>query len=171
MLNIQPNMIKNIAVSASPFLVSLPFTALDVNRFEEDNEKALWQPPGYVFGIVWPLLYASLFYMNYSILNNSKLSESFKNIIARDTLIESGLQGIWLYIFRFNEKVNGRTGNQYFFGMITLLALLGFGIYRITTLLLNTETKGYLYNYLPYFVWINFASILGLQLYMGLTKK
>lgn len=170
MLNIQPNMIKNIAVSASPFLVSLPFTALDVNRFEEDNEKALWQPPGYVFGIVWPLLYASLFYMNYSIFNNPKLSQSFKNLIARDTLIESGLQGIWLYIFRFNEKVNGRTGKQYFLGMVTLLGLLGFGLYRISTLV-NSEAKQYLYNYLPYFIWINFASILGLQLYMGITKK
>jgi tryptophan-rich sensory protein len=167
----RPNMIKNIAISASPFLASLPFTVLDVNRFDDDNEKALWQPPGYVFGIVWPLLYASLFYMNYSIFTNSKLSESFKNLIARDTLIEAGLQGIWLYIFRFNEKVNGRSGNQYLFGIITLLTLLVFGMYRITTLLLNSETNRYLYNYLPYFIWISFASILGFQLYMGITKK
>ena len=170
MLNIQPNMLKNIAISASPFLVSLPFTVLDVNRFEEDNEKALWQPPGYVFGIVWPLLYASLFYMNYSILTSPKISEGLKSVIARDTLIESGLQGIWLYIFRFNEKVKGRTGKQYFLGMITLFGLLGFGLYRISTLI-NSEAKVYLYNYYPYFLWINFASILGLQLYMGLTKK
>jgi len=170
MLNIQPSMIKNIAISASPFLISLPFTVLDVNKFEKDNDKALWQPPGYVFGIVWPLLYISLFYMNYSILTNPKISEGLKKIIARDTLIESGLQGLWLYIFRFNEQVKGRTNNQYFFGMITLLSLLCFGVYRIS-ILIKSEVRQYLYNYLPYFIWINFASILGYQLFMGITKK
>ena len=170
----KPKIIKDIAVSASPLLVSLPFTAFDVNKFEEDNEKALWQPPGYVFGIVWPLLYASLFLMNYSIFQNSKLSDKFKTIVARDTLIESGLQGIWLYIFRFNERVKGRSIKQYFWGMGALFSLLGFGVYRIYNFIFNNEkvsTTNYLINYLPYFLWINFATILGVQLYMGITKK
>ena len=51
--------VKEVAVSASPFLVSTPFTLFDLNRFEETEEKALWQPPGYVFGIVWSYLYIS----------------------------------------------------------------------------------------------------------------
>tara|TARA_B100001093_G_C26580892_1_gene907209 strand:- start:244 stop:765 length:522 start_codon:yes stop_codon:yes gene_type:complete len=166
--------LKHITISLSPFLVSIPFTALDVNKFEESEDKALWQPPGYVFGIVWPLLYSSLFYMTYSIFNNPKLSVGFKNMIARDTLIDSGLQGLWLYVFRYIDNIKGRSKNQYLKGLLILYSLIGFGLYRIFNFIFNSElvsTKGYLWMYLPYFMWINFASILGLQLYLGLTKK
>ena len=54
-------LLPSIIVSSSPFLVSLPFTLTDLNRFEEDQPRALWQPPNYVFGIVWPFLYVRLF--------------------------------------------------------------------------------------------------------------
>tara|TARA_Y100000992_G_scaffold267478_1_gene206055 strand:+ start:353 stop:871 length:519 start_codon:yes stop_codon:yes gene_type:complete len=170
---IKPSIIKDVAISASPFLVSVPFTAFDLNQFDSDDSKALWQPPGYVFGIVWPILYLSLFVMNYNIFNNDKLSKSFKNTIARDTLIEAGLQGLWLYSFRYIKKIAGRFKSQYLSGVTILFSLVGFGAYRVYNFVFNKEkvsTIKYLYLYLPYFVWINFASILGLQLYLGITK-
>ena len=49
--------LKDNFISASPFLVSLPFTITDANKFGINEDQALWQPPGYVFGIVWPTLY------------------------------------------------------------------------------------------------------------------
>ena len=165
--------VKDFTVSLSPFLVSLPFTALDVNKFEKDDEKALWQPPGFVFGIVWPTLYILLFYMNYTIFKNPNINQSVKNMVARDTLIESGLQGSWLYAFRYNKDVGGRSKRQYTLSLILLLSLLGFGIYRIISLtMLNSKytTSSYVWLYYPYFLWISFATLLGLQLYMGITK-
>lgn len=165
--------IKDFTISLSPLLVSLPFTALDVNKFEKDDEKALWQPPGFVFGIVWPILYMLLFYMNYTIFKNPNISQNIKDVVARDTLIESGLQGSWLYAFRYKKDVGGRSKKQYTWSVILLLALLSFGIYRVFSLSMLTSqytNSSYVWLYYPYFLWINFASLLGLQLYLGITK-
>ena len=101
--------VKDSFISASPFLVSLPFTITDANKFGTNEDKVLWQPPGYVFGIVWPILYILLFMMNKSVLSSNVISNTFKNKVRMDTLIESFLQGSWLYIFRYNPLVKGRT--------------------------------------------------------------
>ena len=58
--------ILNIIISLSPF-ISLPFTLLDINKFKRRRSRSL-QPPGFVFGIVWPILYVLLFIFNYSLL-------------------------------------------------------------------------------------------------------
>ena len=58
--------LKDNLISASPFLVSLPFTINGASKFEVSEEQALYQPPGYVFGIVWPTLYILLFKSNNS---------------------------------------------------------------------------------------------------------
>ena len=55
--------LKDNLISASPFLVSVPFTVGGLSKFDGNEEQALWQPPGYVFGIVWPTLYVLLFMM------------------------------------------------------------------------------------------------------------
>ena len=104
--------LKDNLISASPFLVSVPFTFNGLSKFDVNEEQALWQPPGYVFGIVWPTLYILLFLMNKNIFLDKTLSESFKNKVRRDTIIESFLQGSWLYAFRYNYDINGRSKNQ-----------------------------------------------------------
>ena len=129
---LSPISVKDSFISASPFLVSLPFTITDANQFGTNEDKALWQPPGYVFGIVWPTLYILLFMMNKSILSSNVISNTFKNKVRIDTLFESFLQGSWLYIFRYNPLVKGRTENQKMFSVGILAFLWCFGVYRIT---------------------------------------
>jgi len=163
--------VRNILVSASPFLVSVPFTVNEISKFEDSEDKALWQPPGYVFGIVWPLIYASLFYMNWNILQSTTLIKSLKNTVMYDTLIESGLQGLWLYNFRYKPEIKGRNKDQYFYGLITIFALLGFGLYRLNTFILNPEAWEYTKYYIPYLLWITFATLLNMQLYTGVIKQ
>ena len=108
--------LKNILISASPFLVSIPFSYFNLNNFNSNEPRALWQPPGYVFGIVWSTLYALLFIMNYIILSGKSFSDSFKNTVARDTLIEAALQGLWLNNFRSQQGIN-KTNEDYFISM------------------------------------------------------
>ena len=58
------NQIKVILMSFSGFLLSLPFTISGLSKFEINEAKADWQPPGFVFGIVWPILYYLLGVLN-----------------------------------------------------------------------------------------------------------
>lgn len=167
--------LKDNFISASPFLVSLPFTITDANKFGISEDQALWQPPGYVFGIVWPTLYVLLFMMNKSIFSSDVVSNTFKNKVRKDTLIESFLQGSWLYIFRYNSLFKGRSENQKLFSVGILTSLWGFGVYRITGFIKHFKSFSAalptLKFYIPYFAWISLANILGLQLYFGITKK
>ena len=157
--------VSNIIISLSPLLVSLPFTLLNVNKFDVDEKQALWQPPGYVFGIVWPLLYLLLFIFNYSILSK-KTSDIVKSIAKSQILIESFLQGFWLYVFRYN---NGRNNQQYNNGLIVLFFSLLVSYSRIV-FSYDYKMTNILIFYLPYVVWIHFAFILNLQLSLNITK-
>ena len=167
--------LKDNLISASPFLVSVPFTIGGAAKFEIEEEQALFQPPGYVFGIVWPTLYILLFIMNKQIFTSNTLSESFKNKVRNDTLFESFLQGSWLYVFRYNSEIGGRSKNQKLFSLGLLGSMLSFGVYRITGFVKHFKSffgaKDVLKYYLPYFAWINLATVLGFQLYFDITKK
>ena len=152
-----------ILVSGSPFIVSLISTFFDTNKFQKNEKKSLWQPPSFVFGIVWPILYTLLFFLNYSLLTNN----SNNNIIIRDILIESGLQGLWLYNFNSNNSIN-RNKSNYRNSLFIMLLLVLFSYYRLSFLF--NKFPNYIYLYIPYFLWINFAHILNWQLYLGITK-
>lgn len=155
--------IYTLFVSLSYTIVSLLSSFFNKNKFNNDT-KALWQPPSYLFGIVWPLLYAMLFLMNYMILS-SDVSKTIKNIISRDTLIEATLQGFWLYNFRSSDTYP----HVYFISMLLLFALVLFAFYRLNTFVSLINYK-YILLYIPYFLWINFANILNIQLFLGITK-
>lgn len=162
--------VKEVAVSASPFLVSTPFTLFDLNRFEETEEKALWQPPGYVFGIVWSYLYISLFVFNILIFQDPLISQRIKSIVMRDTLIESTLQGIWLYLFRFKDNIQGRI-SSYNKSLVAMSGLVLMSFYRLFFIFNNVGLLKYMKYYLLYAIWINFANILNWQLVLGYKKK
>tara|TARA_Y100000816_G_scaffold289681_1_gene276647 strand:+ start:1614 stop:2132 length:519 start_codon:yes stop_codon:yes gene_type:complete len=162
--------VKEVAVSASPFLVSTPFTLFDLNRFEETEEKALWQPPGYVFGIVWSYLYISLFVFNLLIFQDPLISQRIKSIVMRDTLIESTLQGIWLYLFRFKDNIQGRI-SSYNKSLVAMSGLVLMSFYRLFFIFKNVGLLKYMKYYLLYAIWINFANILNWQLVLGYKKK
>jgi tryptophan-rich sensory protein len=160
---------RSIIISSSPFLVSLPFTVLDINRFSEDQPRALWQPPDYTFGIVWPILYVSLFSFNMLIFRNPNISTQIKSFVAKHTLIEAVLQGVWLYMFRFKKNINDRK-NGYIRGIFPMIGLVIMSWFRLKTILATPSILPYLFLYLPYLFWINFAHILNLQLILGFTK-
>jgi hypothetical protein len=113
--------------------------------------------------------------MNKNIFLDKSLSDSFKNKVRRDTLFESFLQGSWLYAFRYNYDIHGRTKNQKLISLGLLGSMLGFGVYRIRGFVNHFKSlfgaRHVLKYYLPYFAWINLATILGYQLYFGITKK
>jgi tryptophan-rich sensory protein len=165
--------VKNAIISSSPFLVSVPFTITGMTRFSESEPKALWQPPGYVFATVWPIIYVLMFMFNSRILNQTQLPLALRQRVKYDTIFESVLQGIWLYVFRYQSKINGRYTSQYIGSLIVLTGLWGFALQRIRTIHKMVSPNIFLeliMPYLPYVLWIGFANILGIQLTLGITK-
>jgi len=110
--------------------------------------KSSLTPPGYIFSIVWPLLYLSLAIFGYIIYNTN-------NVITRSRItnlywIQMLLNWSWSYIF-FNLKMT-------FTALLILIAILGINAFVIIYLIRSMNRSCYIL--LPYFVWICFAGYL-----------
>ena len=99
--------ILNIIISLSPFIVSLPFTLLDINKFKSEEKVALLQPPD-LFLVSYGQFY--MFFYLFLIIHCFQKYAVVTYSLRTQILIES-LQGFWLYTFRFND--DGRTQLQY----------------------------------------------------------
>ena len=111
----------------------------------ENLNKPSFNPPNYLFGIVWPILYLLMAVVSF--LNAQK--------IYRLYLMQLCLNGIWSWIFFvFN-------GLGLAFLNIVVLVLLNVLIAR------ELRVKGAWLSfslYLPYLLWITFAAILNLSI-------
>lgn len=162
---------NRLLISGSQVLVAIPFSLLGLTKFEQNEERALWQPPNKVFGIVWPCLYSMLYVMNYKILSNPLLSVSYKTLFTKNVIIESFCQSVWLYYFRYKKQINGRSKEQYFSSLLAIIVLL-FQSSEVIKILFSCEKIGNIkYLYVPYFLWLNFATLLNIQLVAGYTRQ
>ena len=111
----------------------------------ENLNKPSFNPPNYLFGIVWPILYLLMAIVSF--LN--------AQIVYRLYLMQLCLNGIWSWIFFvFN-------GLGLAFLNIVVLVLLNVLIAR------KLRVKGAwlsFFLYLPYLLWITFAAILNLSI-------
>ena len=154
--------LKILFVSFSHFIFSLPFTLFGLSNLGNDEYKADWQPPGYVFGIVWPILYLLFGIINLKSFFSSKISDYYKNKIIRESFSESIYQMLWLLI---SSNYSGeKTKLQYIisFLLITYILKYAFFVRRVT--LIKTDRTLYLL-YVPYLLWITFANILSYQIF------
>ena len=145
----------------SNILLSLPFTLLGFSKFNPSELKADWQPPGFVFGIVWPILYLLFSVINIRTLTLSKFTDSLKSLLIKQSLNEALLQTLWLAIT--SNYGTERKFIQYIFGGFVMIYLVAYCyLKRRPTLKLTDSTSFYLYQ--PYTIWISFALILNIQL-------
>lgn len=135
------------------------------SKYENDDIKAYWQPPGYVFGIVWPILYLLFGFINYSY---SKAVNTDNNIVMKQSYFEAMIQTLWLLVTSRGEEE--RTSSQYIIGLFVLgFCCIYAYMVRLPTFYLLSNYASYFY--LPYLLWIFFAFILNAQLvYISLTS-
>ena len=157
--------IKNIKVilySFSNYLFSLPIVYLGLTSFSKDEMKADWQPPGYVFGIVWPILYLLFGIINLRIYYSKYIPYNLKQINLNISFQEAVIQTIWLLV---NGKYfSTRYCFQHYLSMIVMLHLLIYAYCLRLPLLYEIKDKTIVMMYIPYILWIGFASILNYQL-------
>jgi len=114
---------------------SLSSTQID-NWYYSLN-KAPLNPPGYIFGIVWPILYLLMALVGY--LNSNKIFKPF--------VIQLFLNGIWSWLFF--------AWHLPIIALIDILFLIIVNIYNFKEL-----KRGSKLMHLPYLIWLSFATYL-----------
>jgi len=147
--------------SFSNFLLSLPFTYFGLSKFGPNDVTAYWQPPGYVFGIVWTILYVLLGLINLKNFLFMSKNEDLNYTIIYQGLAEAILQAFWLLVT--SNFGNGRQNYQYVLGFLVIYRLVDIA-WNHRGKILYREDRLSFYMYIPYMLWILFAMILNLQI-------
>ena len=102
--------------------------------------KSPLNPPSFVFGIVWPILYAIMAFVSF------KIAEKISTLFIMQLIFNAAWS--WLF-FYFHAPVIALLD-------ISILILLNQKILTI----LREESKLLFYLYLPYLIWLSFAAFL-----------
>ena len=105
-------------------------------------DKSKLNPPSYVFGIVWPILYILM--MVSAFLSHKKIFSIF--------IVQLFFNAVWSWLFfRFQMPL---------IALLDIYLLIAINIYILN--LMYKENKLAFFLFIPYVVWISFASYLNL---------
>lgn len=111
----------------------------------ESLNKPSFNPPNYLFGIVWPILYLLMSIVSFI---NAKT-------IYKLYLLQLVVNGLWSWIFFAFQSIG--------FAFLDIVVLIFLNI-LIMKQLRETQAWLSLVLYIPYILWITFASILNLSI-------
>tara|TARA_B100001564_G_scaffold3478_1_gene3028 strand:+ start:2884 stop:3345 length:462 start_codon:yes stop_codon:yes gene_type:complete len=111
----------------------------------ESLSKPNFNPPNYLFGIVWPILYLLMSIVSFV---NAKT-------IYKLYLLQLVVNGLWSWIFFAFQSIG--------FAFLDIVVLIFLNI-LIMKQLRETQAWLSLVLYTPYILWITFASILNLSI-------
>ena len=157
-----------ICISFFHFVVSFLLNSIPHIQMNSNDIKAEWQPPAIVLklSIVWPILYLLLGIIGLNGFYSKKFAFDLRIKIIKNTIIEALGQGLWLISFGkyiTSNKTYNRFIWQYYMSTIIIILLVFFA-WKIRIPNLKKSSKILLFIYLPYALWISFASILNVQI-------
>jgi len=124
-----------------------------VSRKRIPKVKSYLNPPSWLFGVVWPILYLLLGYSSYLIWNSNNVNMSTKKFYLFLYAIQVVLvMAWWPYFVYYPDK---------FFATVTLILLAIFAL--IITVLFFPINNAAGYCFIPYVIWLSFASFLTSQ--------
>ena len=130
-----------------PFLViltsvigSLANIYISSDTWYEELIKSPLNPPSYVFGIVWPILYAIMAFVSF------KMAEKISTLFILQLLANAAWSWIFFY---FHAPLIALVD-------ISVLIYLNFKIISV----IKVESSILFYIYLPYLIWLSFAAFL-----------
>ncbi len=131
-----------IAVILAAAIGSMASTSAGTDSWYLLLEKSDLNPPSYVFGIVWPILYILM--MISAFLSYKKVFSIF--------IIQLFFNAAWSWLFfRFQMPL---------IALLDIYLLIALNIYILN--LMYKENKLAFFLFIPYVVWISFASYLNL---------
>ncbi len=131
-----------VAVILAAALGSLASTSAGTDSWYLLLNKSKLNPPGYVFGIVWPILYVLM--MISAFLAYRRIFSIF--------IIQLFFNAAWSWLFfRFQMPL---------IALLDIYLLIAINIYILN--LMYKENKLAFFLFIPYVIWISFASYLNL---------
>lgn len=116
-----------------------------------DLNKPVIYPPGYLFGLVWSILYVMMGVSLYLIIEKTK--EKLPYILFGSQLV---LNFFWTIIFFQLQNI--------LFAIIEIVVLWGLILWTILTFKKYSKPAAYLL--IPYILWVTFATILTISIYV-----
>ncbi len=133
--------------------VSAIITRNSMDIFEMLNKPAL-APPGYLFPIVWTLLYIMMGIASYLVLTSDNMKGYIDNALAVYA-VQLAVNFLWpIFFFSFGWYLLS------FFWVLLLLLLI-----ILTTKAFYKISKPAAYLMLPYLLWVTFAAYLNLSIF------
>ena len=131
-----------VAVILAAAIGSMASTSASTDSWYLLLNKSELNPPSYVFGIVWPILYILM--MASAFLAHKKIFSIF--------IIQLFFNAAWSWLFfRFQMPL---------IALLDIYLLIAINIYILN--LMYKENKLAFFLFIPYVVWISFASYLNL---------
>ena len=131
-----------VAIIFAAAIGSMASTSAGTDSWYLLLDKSVLNPPSYVFGIVWPILYILM--MVSAFLAHKKIFSIF--------IIQLFFNASWSWLFfRFQMPL---------IALLDIYLLIAINIYILN--LIYKENKLAFFLFIPYVVWISFASYLNL---------
>lgn len=129
-----------LLVILTSIIGSLANVYINSDTWYEELIKSPLNPPSYVFGIVWPILYAIMAFVSF------KMAEKISTLFMLQLLANAAWSWIFFY---FHAPLIALID-------ISVLIYLNLKIIRVVKI----ESPILFYMYLPYLVWLSFAAFL-----------
>ena len=129
------------------------------NQVTFDSEyEPFFEPPGWIIGPVWAVLYTMLAISFTSVLSKQEDLQQF-NLIVACFLIQLALNLAWPSVFN---------SEQY---LLSLLMIIGMVVFSLWYVFLINETAPFASRLMwPYIAWISFASIINTAYWLNSMK-
>ena len=129
-----------LLVILTSIIGSLANLYINSDGWYEELIKSPLNPPSYVFGIVWPILYVIMAFVSFRVADK----------IALIFIIQLIFNAAWSWLFFY-----------FHFPEVALIdiAILIY-LNQIILLIINKESRILFYLYLPYLIWLFFAAFL-----------
>ena len=125
--------------------------------FDSDYEP-FFEPPGWIIGPVWAVLYTTLAISFTSVLSKQEDLQQF-NLVVACFLIQLALNLAWPSVFN---------SEQYF---ISLLMIIGMVIFSLWYVFLINETAPFASRLMwPYIAWVSFAGLINTAYWLNSMK-
>lgn len=118
-----------------------------------DLVQPSFAPPAIVFPIVWTILYTLMGISSYIIIKSSSSDKNDALFIYGIQLVINLFWSVWFFVFRF-----------YLLSFVWILLLIGFVVVMIKKFYDISKVSAYLQ--IPYLVWLVFAGILNLFIWL-----
>jgi tryptophan-rich sensory protein len=129
------------------------FTSSAITGWYTTIQKPSFNPPNYLFGPVWTILYALMGFSLYKIITSPSSESKTKAYIIFG--VQLTLNFFWSIIF-FNLQQPG-------FALIEIVVLWGFILGMIITFRKIDRTAGLIQ--IPYLLWVSFATLLNASIW------